>query len=73
MKGNGKDRFKTGSGCYTCRVCGRKTRSIGNGDSENIGLCDGCYNDEGELNEHTDGYHAVTPSQRCPRCQQVTP
>ena len=35
------NRFGTG-GCYECRSCGRKTRSTGRGDNENMELCVEC-------------------------------
>lgn len=38
-----RNRFERGSGCYTCRSCGRKTRSTGRGDNELIQLCEECY------------------------------
>lgn len=37
------NRFTRGSGCYTCRSCGRKTRDTGRGDNEHIGLCAECF------------------------------
>jgi hypothetical protein len=36
-------RFQKGSGCYTCRSCGKNTRSTGRGDNENIRLCVPCF------------------------------
>jgi len=55
--------FQRGSGSYTCRSCGRKTRATGRGDNENIRLCAECYdlmgmdnhcNDTGESPEQYD-------------------
>lgn len=48
------NRFARGSGLYTCRVCGRKTRSTGRGDNEMIELCAECYDLGGEENSLSD-------------------
>lgn len=37
------NRFTRGTGCYTCRACGRKTRDTGRGDNEGVRLCAECY------------------------------
>ena len=34
--------FQTGSGCYTCFICGKKTRETGHGESD-IEACAFCY------------------------------
>jgi hypothetical protein len=36
------NRFKKGSGVYTCQCCGRQTRDTG-GDGSGVGSCDLCY------------------------------
>lgn len=46
--------FTKGSGCYTCTMCGRKTRDDGNGDSVHCGLCSQCYEYSGLENEMLD-------------------
>lgn len=51
-----RNRFVKGSGCYTCKDCGKKTRSVGNGDNEHIGLCVRCYDKAGDENSVSDGY-----------------
>lgn len=48
------DRFSKGSGCYPCRCCGRKTRSTGRGDNENLELCSQCYDLTGIENSISD-------------------
>lgn len=69
--------FERGSGCYACRVCGKKTRSTGRGDNENVRLCVSCWDAAGLDNEHSDGYHDDTPNAHCIRCSaprvKVTP
>lgn len=50
-------RFQKGSGCYTCRSCGKRTRSTGRGDNEHVGLCAACYDDAGDENAHNDAGH----------------
>ena len=35
------NRFAKGSGCYTCNVCGYRTRKTG--DGANVGVCELCY------------------------------
>jgi len=47
-------RFQRGSGCYTCNVCGRKTRSTGRGDNEDVKLCVECYEVAGIENQIAD-------------------
>lgn len=46
--------FQRGSGCYTCAVCRRRTRSTGRGDNEHVGLCEECYEVAGLENEIAD-------------------
>lgn len=47
-------RFAKGSGCYTCKCCGRKTRSTGQGDNEHLLLCVTCYDLSGFENQLSD-------------------
>jgi len=47
-------RFQKGSGIYTCRCCGKRTRYTG-GDGEGVGLCDYCYEEGGWENMLSDG------------------
>ena len=49
------NRFQPGSGCYTCSECGKRTRSTGRGDNENVGLCAPCYDRAGDQNSFWDG------------------
>ena len=37
-----KKTFQKGSGCYTCRDCGKLTRETGDGES-NCELCKNCF------------------------------
>ncbi len=53
MKAN---RFQRGSGCYTCAVCKKLTRSTGRGDNEHVGLCAYCYDKAGDENAVSDGH-----------------
>lgn len=56
--------FTTGSGCYTCISCKRKTRDDGNGDSVNCRLCTECFELSGIKNSIADGdtdYDAAQP------------
>lgn len=47
-------RFQKGSGMYACNVCGRNTRSTGQGDNEHVKLCAECYDLAGEANHLSD-------------------
>ena len=50
------NRFQRGTGCYTCASCGKKTRSTGRGDNENVGMCAHCYDraeDENGLSDES--------------------
>ena len=38
----GRNRFQAMSGCYTCRVCGKRTRETGH-DESSCQLCAFCY------------------------------
>jgi hypothetical protein len=51
------NRFKrgvSGSGCYTCRICGKKTRETGLGESD-CQLCAYCCEASGLENNLNDG------------------
>lgn len=50
-----RNRFKRGSGCYTCTSCGRKTRATGRGDNEHVSMCAECYDKAGDENAVADG------------------
>lgn len=63
-----KSRFTRGSGCYTCRACGKRTRETGEGESS-IELCIRCYDDAGLENNHSDGGHDDNPHPDCYLCQ----
>ena len=63
-------RFKTGSGCYVCRVCGKRTRETGAGESS-CELCLRCYEWAGIENHHSDCC-SVHPDPACPICMGVT-
>lgn len=45
---------------YTCRICGKKTRETGDGESS-VDACAKCYYEGGLENEHSDndGQHMV--------------
>lgn len=63
-------RFEKGSGVYKCRGCGRKTRSTGRGDNENVQMCTTCYDEAGFENEHSDGGHQSGDYlEECPTCR----
>lgn len=59
-----KSTFKRGSGCYTCRSCGRQTRATGRGDNEYTRTCAECYDLAGIENyfqdNGTDGEDAAS-------------
>ncbi len=61
-------RFERGTGCYTCRACGRRTRETGDSEGQAV-LCRSCYRAAGIENEHYDGYHADEPDADCPLCR----
>ena len=46
--------FKTGSGCYVCADCGKRTRDTGAGEGD-VGLCAECYEFGGLDNAINDG------------------
>jgi len=47
-----RNRFARGSGCYTCRACGRRTREVG--DGAQVQLCEPCYDLAGWQNSISD-------------------
>lgn len=55
MKVN-KFQGRTG-GTYICRICGKRTRETGDGESYTQ-LCSSCYNMAGQENAHSDENHA---------------
>jgi hypothetical protein len=57
---NRNARFGRGSGVYTCRTCGRKTRQTG-GDNHSVGLCEECYEIAGLENSLADNRPPWTP------------
>ena len=54
MNASSASRFARGSAVYTCRCCGRNTRSTGRGDNEHAKLCAECYDLAGEENSLSD-------------------
>lgn len=64
-----RNRFETGTGCYACNACGRKTRSTGNGDNENVRLCVQCWELAGIENEISDGH--ATRAERAEEIAQL--
>lgn len=48
------NRFTKGSGVYTCRCCGYRTRDTGRGDNECVEMCADCYDLSGEENHLND-------------------
>lgn len=65
-----RNRFERGSGCFTCRCCGRKTRSTGRGDNEHAELCAQCFDAAGSENNHLDNHTSNSECSfvNCPRC-----
>lgn len=69
--------FGRGTGIFTCRVCGKRTRQTGNGDNEYVQLCVACYDYAGWENTHSDNGHDdldCTDEQKkdCPICKGIT-
>lgn len=48
------NRFKRGSGCFSCSDCKRQTRDTG-GDNTDLELCEECYEMAGIENAIADG------------------
>lgn len=52
------NRFRRGSGCYTCKLCGKRTRDVdGNADVEMCQLCELKSGLENSLADHGWGRH----------------
>ena len=64
------DRFARGSGVYTCRLCGKRTRQT-DPDSAGVGLCGKCYEHAGWENYHSDSGHKSHPDPKCPICKEL--
>lgn len=52
--------FQRGSGCYTCLICGKRTRETGGGES-GCNLCVRCMEVSGHENSVADG--VMTPEE----------
>lgn len=62
------DRFRRGSGCYTCWGCQRQTRETGRGES-GVGLCAQCDQRWAATEAHDSaGHDAEHPDADCPIC-----
>jgi len=66
------NRFQRGTGCYTCSICGHKTRSTGRGDNEHVGQCAQCYDWTCLENNHSDNHDSVVIDANCPICKGLT-
>lgn len=64
--------FRQFSGCYTCRVCGKKTRATGH-DEESCQLCAFCYIESGLENSHSDNDGCEPYNPCCPTCNTQRP
>ncbi len=67
------NRFRRGSGCYTCDSCKRKTRATG-GDNDSLRLCIECYEIAGlenSISDHGDpsGRHAADIARLTESCR----
>lgn len=49
--------FQEGTACYTCRICGKRTRGTGTAGSEaaTVWLCQACYDECLNENARADG------------------
>lgn len=64
MTHSAASKFAKGSGVYTCRCCGHKTRSTDRGDNENVELCADCYDLSGFENQISDnGIETLTEAE----------
>jgi len=54
QKASDSRRYQKGSGVYTCADCGKRTRSTGRGDNEQVRLCAPCYDRALKENEEQD-------------------
>lgn len=61
-----RDRFKSGSGCYECISCGKRTRETGDEEGE-LRLCRRCFRESERENFHSDDGH-TEPIESCPIC-----
>jgi len=48
------NRFRKGSGVFTCTVCGKQTRDTSGGNGQ-VELCQSCYDRAGDENAVCDG------------------
>ena len=64
-----RSHFKRGSGCYTCRECGKRTRDLG--DGADLQMCLACYDYAGWENTHSDEGHDRRPDADCPVCAKA--
>ena len=69
MRDNSK--FRQGSGVYVCKMCGKRTRETGEGES-GIDMCRACCEYSGAENTHSDCEHDESPEPGCPICEGVT-
>lgn len=60
--------FKAGSGCYTCKDCGKRTRETGFGEAE-LELCRSCFGDAGDENTHNDEHYGQMRDLSCRFCR----
>lgn len=56
-------------GLYVCRVCGKRTRETGEGESSCL-LCKNCYNRGALENDHNDYGHSKKVD-NCPECEKI--
>lgn len=64
-------RFQRGSGCYTCRLCGKQTRDTGH-DEASCQLCRRCYEFASWENTHSDEHDGDNTDPHCPLCKGIT-
>ena len=50
-------KFQKGTSVYVCRICGKRTRDVGD-DSAGVDLCSVCFEKCGAENEAADGRDA---------------
>ena len=63
------DGFKGKSGCFTCNVCGKRTRDV-NGENGQSGCCPSCFIRAGHQCSHWDGDHEGRIVDDCPECEK---
>lgn len=61
--------FAAGSGCYTCRSCGKSTRETGDGEAD-LELCRACFRESGRENRHNDDHGGKGDPSDCPLCKE---